>query len=311
MARNRGGLNSLSLAYVRTAAEILDEMREHWPLTIRQLYYQLVAREIVPNRNSEYKKASRLLTKARLLGEIEWDAIEDRSRRHLPSGGWRGSETFVRDQLDGFLAGYRRDLLAGQPWALELWLEKDALSRFCHEVAVSYCVPVIVARGFSSVSMLDALRRRVQHALDMGKCGVRILYFGDLDPSGWFMLPSMLETLQVEMQLGRAVEGIRCALTPEQIEQYRLPHSVDAIKRGDTRRVQYQDWLRNHGHCDTLAVELDALPPAELQGLVREAIVGNIIVSRFETECEREREDRERLKSLRERAVSFVEGESW
>lgn len=311
MTRDRGGWTRASLDYVHLVGRILDDLHEYWPLTLRQIYYQLVAREIIPNRRNEYQKLSRLLSKARLDGEILWGAIEDRARSHLDSGGWHDAVGFIREERDRFLAGYRRALLQGQPWAPEVWVEKDALSRICHEVAFPYCVPVIVARGFCSVSYVHECRLRVEAALKRGQRGVRILYFGDLDPSGWAMLPSMLETLRDEMGLGDAVEGVRCALTPEQVSEFGLPHSVDAIKPGDTRTRSYRRWLREQGFPDNLAVELDALPPATLQRLVEEAIRSNFDLERFERERRVEHEERVRIAGLRDRAAAVLEGDSW
>jgi hypothetical protein len=203
----------------------------------------------------------------------------------MASAGWAGLDEFVADEREKFLAGYRRDLLAGQECALELWIEKDALSRICHDVAIEYCVPVVVARGFSSVSFLHECRQRVVRAVaGEGKEGLRILYFGDLDPSGWAMLPAMLHTLTEEMGLRDVVDGVRVALTPEQVEEHGLPHSVEAMKETDTRTPAYREWLRSEGHPDTLAVELDALSPEVLQGLVRGAIETSLDMGKVEAE---------------------------
>jgi len=89
-----------------------------------------------------------------------------------------------------------------------------------------------------------------------------ILYFGDLDPSGWEMLPPLLTTLQDEMGLGDLVAGRRCALTPAQVEANKLPRNPDALKETDTRAKKYM------ARFGDLAVELDALPPATLEALV-------------------------------------------
>ena len=281
--------------------EVLDDLRSFWPLTLRQVYYQLVAREVVPNRQAEYKRLSRLLTKARLDGEVPWEAMEDRARQRLESAGWLDADDFIAEERRRLLAGYRRDLLASQPYAVEIWIEKDALSRVCHDVAFEYCVPVVVARGFSSVSFLHECRRRAVRARREGRRGFRILYFGDLDPSGWAMLPAMLTTLQEEMELGDFVEGIRCALTPEQVVEHDLPHSIEAMKLTDTRTPRYREWLRDHGHPDTLAVELDALSPEALQALVREAIETSLDLPQLELERETEAAERIFLEGVRER----------
>ena len=198
------------------------------------------------------------------------------------------------------MTGYRRDLLQSQDVALEAWIEKDALSRVCHQVAFDYCVPVIVAKGFSSMSYKHEFRNRIERNAAAGKQTIA-LYFGDLDPSGWEMLPAMLRTLQVEMGLGDQIRGQRCALLPEQVGQYDLPHSIDAIKESDPRTPKYRQRFGD------LAVELDALPPPTLQSLVRAAIEGQLDMSAFQHERAIEAGEREELSALRRRVQGLLQ----
>ncbi len=294
--RDRGNWTLRSSEYLRQVAGVLERLREHWPLTLRQVYYQIVAAGIVPNRKQEYSKLSALLTKARLDGLISWDAIEDRTRATLHSGGWESAEDFISQQKRKFLAGYRRDLLQTQERALELWVEKDALSRLCHDVAFDYCVPVIVARGFSSVSYVHECRKRVESRA----VPTLILYFGDLDPSGWFMLPAMMETLQEEMGLGNLIEAQRCALTAEQVEEHGLIRNPDAIKPGDPRTDKYLPLFGD------LAVELDALEPGILQSIVRDSIEEALDMELFEGEKEKETQDRAFLQAKRRKVLKML-----
>ena len=300
VSRNRGGWTSVSLAYVERVQQVLDELHDYLPLTLRQLYYQLVAAGFIANEHREYAKLSRLLTRARIDGIVPWTAIEDRARATLQSGGWSCSTDFVQDELERFLTGYRRDLLQSQDIALELWVEKDALSRICHAAAFSYCVPVVVAKGFSSVSYVHDCRQRVEANAEQGQRTV-LLYFGDLDPSGWEMLPSMLTTLQAEMGLGEWVEGRRCALLPQQVEDLGLPRNPDALKRTDSRAAKYIERF------SALAVELDAVPPATLERMVREAIEAELDLSTFDEERRIEHAEGASVAALRERVRTLVE----
>ena len=306
--RQRGGWTSKSLAYIKRVQEVIEELREYWPLTLRQVYYQLVVAGDIENNLGQYKKLSRLLTKARLDDMVSWEALEDRVRSVLHSGGWADKEHFIEHELEDFLRGYRRDLLQSQAKALEIWIEKDALSRVCHRVALPYCVPVVVARGFSSVSYLHEARKRIERHADAGRKTV-ILYFGDLDPSGWEMLPAMLETLQDEMKLKRQVTGKRYALTPEQVYAYNLPRSIDAMKDADSRTPRYRAMLRSMGHPDDLAVELDALPPATLEALVTEAIEENLDLSQLRREQAQEAAEHGSILDLRNRIEDFLDDE--
>ena len=122
----------------------------------------------------------------------------------------------------------------------------------------------------------------------------RVLYFGDLDPSGWEMLPAMMKTLQEEMGLWKWVDGIRCALTPAQVEEHDLPHSIDALKLSDPRAQKYMAQFGD------LAVELDALSPATLTNVVREAIEDNLDMTTYTAEQEQEAEERDRIANMKQ-----------
>ncbi len=300
--RARGGWSARAEAELAGVQSVIENLREYWPVTLRQVYYRLVAAGTIENRRAEYSKLSRILTKARLDGLVPWAALEDRTRSTLASGGWGDAAAFVAQESDAFLTGYRRDLLQAQAIRPEVWIEKDALSRVAHRAAFPYCVPVIVARGFSSVSYLNEARNRIHENAAAGQRTL-ILYFGDLDPSGWAMLPCMMETLESEMDCGGLVEARRCALTPEQVENYRLPINPDAVKDGDTRAKKYQEQFGD------LAVELDALPPADLAAIVETEIRSVLDLSQFEAQREAEAEDRERLATIRGRVLEIVRAE--
>jgi hypothetical protein len=284
---------------------VLRELSSFWPLTLRQLYYQLVSRGIIENSLGEYKQLSDLLAKARLAGLVPWAALEDRARTILRPSGYANQQEYIKVELARFLSYYRRDLAQSQPHALELWVEKDALSQIVYNVAWSYRIPVVVARGFSSVSYLHECRSRVEHNAKLGK-RTKLLYFGDLDPSGWEMLPAMLRTLQVDMGLGDLVEGIRCALLPSQVEHYQLPRSIDAMKQSDPRTPKFKAMLRQQGYPDDLAVELDALPPALLQGLVQQAIEANLDMALFEQERRLQDVEHSQLGTLRSKVRAML-----
>jgi len=298
----RGAWTKGKRAFLARVEVVLDNLKDYWPLTLRQVYYQLVAAGDIENRRAAYQKLSRVLVQARLDGHMPWEAIEDRTRSVLDSAGWDDAARFVADQTDDYLAGYRRDLLQSQDEVPEVWVEKDALSHVCHRAAFPYCVPVIVARGFSSVSYLHDAAQRIRRNARQDR-GTVILYFGDLDPSGYEMLPAMMFTLEDEMGLQGWVEGVRCALSPEQVEQHDLPTNPDALKLTDSRARKYIDRFGN------LAVELDALRPDVLESLVRGSIESRLYLDRLQAEQETEAVERDRLAHLREKVVALIESE--
>ncbi len=297
----RGEMNAKSRAFVMQVRELLDEMESYWPLTLRQIYYQLVSAQIIDNNIHEYQKLSRLLTKARLEGVVPWEAMEDRSRSFEGNTGDQNENTFTEAWIGSFMRGFKRDCLQTQEVALEVWIEKDALSGIVNKVALKYCVPVVVARGFSSMSFKHECRKRVDENMVYDKKTI-ILYFGDFDPSGWEMLPAMLRTLQDEMELYDDVEGIRCALTREQVDLYNLPHSPDALKRTDSRA---QKFVEQFGE---IAVELDAIKPEYLEKMVENAIEDNIDMDLFEEQREIEEKEKLSITKARAKAIKAIRG---
>ena len=292
MTRIRGPWTDAKLEYLNKVIPVLDRLKDYWPLTLRQIYYQLVAMQIIENCLPAYRKLSEVLTHARLSDKVPWDALEDRSRTLLESYGYPNKDAFVENHTRQYLENYKRDLQIGQDRRLELWVEKDALSRICHDVAETYRIPVIVARGFSSVSFLHDARKRILRNKKAGQL-TRILYFGDLDPSGWAMLPSMMITLQQEMKLMDFVDAERCALNPEHVEKYKLPHSPEALKENDPRTPAYREIFGN------LAVELDALSPPILESVIEEAIEENLDPELFNEQIEEEKLERNKLAVLK------------
>jgi hypothetical protein len=163
-------------------------------------------------------------------------------------------------------------------------------------------VDVVVARGFSSVSYIHDARTRILHNLAAGKQTV-LLYFGDLDPSGWEMLPAMLDTLEeMDLQVGADVIGHRCALTEDQVNQYNLPKNPDALKPKDSRARKYMAQFGD------LAVELDALSPPDLEALVKSSIEGFLDKSLFDEEEFKQEQERTLLVDLKSEVHTLVEG---
>lgn len=117
----------------------------------------------------------------------------------------------------------------------------------------------------------------------------------------------MMYTLQVEMGLGDMVEGIRCALTPEQVSEYDLPRSLDAMKDTDPRTPKYRATLREEGYSDELAVEVDALPPNVLMRLVEQAIEANLDLSQLQADSDAAFNELSGLQELREEMESLIE----
>jgi hypothetical protein len=290
-----------TLSLIDDARKIINDLADYWPLTLRQIYYQLVAAMLLANCIPQYKRLSRVLSDARLADMIPWECMEDRSRSFLASGGWWNADQFIHTELENFLAGYRRDLLQTQEHRLEIWVEKDALSGIVHQAAFPYCIDVVVAKGFSSTTYVNSCRQRILADIRP----TIVLYFGDFDPSGWEMPDAMRRKLLGKMQVGEdRLQIKRCGLLPEQIAEHQLPEDPEAMKAGDTRTKKFKELFG----VDVAPVELDALRPDALQDLARQCIEAELDLAAFHQEQLEEAEERHRINSVSEQVQQFVQG---
>jgi len=278
--------------------EVLEEWKDYLPMTLRQVYYQLVGKGYIENKRSTYSDLSGVIKWARLDGLIGWDVIEDRTRSLSRKYSDESKEAFIEREKELFLKGYSRDLLTSQPNYVEVWIEKDALSSLFERVCNEYMIPFVVCRGFSSVSYIRDFVVRANKRRKSGQ-NITMLYFGDFDPSGMEMLESMKITIEEEFE----VPGInyrRIALLRDDIHKYNLPHSPKALKESDSRAEKF---IREYGR---YAVELDALSPAVLSSKVRDAIEKELDMTTFEKQIEIYQEELDELGKLRERVFSNI-----
>jgi len=222
-------------------------------MTLRQLYYQLVAGEIILNNLKAYKHLTSLITDARYAGLVDWDSIEDNLRKPKIPGTFEN----VPDILNATISSYKLDWWKDMKTYVELYTEKDALSSILGPLAARHRIPFQVNRGYASASSMYAAARRF---LDNGREAV-ILYLGDHDPSGLDMVRDIKDRLS---EFGAYVEIEHVGLTWEQIEQYNPPPNPAKIT--DSRAAAY---IRKHGH---ESWEVDALPPDVMIGIVESAI---------------------------------------
>lgn len=193
--RRLNGSISLTLSdkskWVKDKAELCREIlailadfaQQGYTLTLRQLYYQLVAAGAIRNDDVVYKKMSGILDDLRYSGGVDWDAIEDRGR--VPYIPW--STTGIGAAIETIIQQYRLDRQEGQPCHIEVWTEKDAISGILRRVTSEYHVQLVVNKGYSSSSAMHQAYERFAEVLNEGR-NVKILYFGDHDPSGLDML---------------------------------------------------------------------------------------------------------------------------
>jgi hypothetical protein len=235
--------------------EIVEEyQRQGLRLTARQLYYQFVSRDLVPNTAREYRNLTALLTEARYAGVVDWDAIEDRGRVPQMPSQWSG----VKQLVDSALRSYRLPRWEGQGKRVELWVEKQALAGVLWPIAHHYHATLMVNKGYSSASAMYESAERFK--IDPQPENV-VFYLGDHDPSGEDMVRDVRDRLTEFGVENLHVEKI--ALTMKQVRQYSPP--PNPAKMTDSRAAGY---VEKHG---TSSWEVDALPPEILDRLIRSA----------------------------------------
>jgi len=232
-----------------SVSEVVGEITVSHPTTIRHLFYVLVGRGVVDKTEKAYKSLCANLSKWRRTGDIPFEAFVDGTRYHIRSDRFDNAD----DALYNCALSYRRNLWQDQPYYVEVWCEKDAISGILHRACESFGVPVFSCRGFASISSLMHCADLFKKQEDLGKKPI-VFYFGDLDPSGMAIDSKARETLSEDF--GVEVDFRRLSVNPTQVEELSLP--TRPTKTSDTRAKNWK------GGC----VEVDALSSEQLVHLV-------------------------------------------
>lgn len=272
-----------TLADMEQANEIIEHYaRQGYRLTVRQIYYQLVARALIPNNEASYKRIIDLLSKARLAGIIDWDHIEDRTRNIRGNSHWETPGSVIKSAAYSFAL----DRWSNQEVAVEVYVEKDALLGVIAPVCRSLDVRYMSSRGYMSLSEVEVAAGRIRrHVTNRKK--VLIVHLGDHDPSGQDMTRDIGDRLEmflnggdVPYRTGVAVTDTppsslsadvtiqRIALNWDQIQAYRPPPNFS--KESDSR---YQGYVDKYG---VKCYELDALEPSVISDLIRATVSAHI-----------------------------------
>jgi len=260
---------------------ILDEY--DYPLSLRQIYYQLVSRQIIENVESEYRKLSRLTVIGRDDQILDEEKFTDRLRQIEQPNTW----TDLTDFMESVRRSYRRDYWIDQPSHIEIWLEKDALRGVVEPVTNKYGVPLLVVRGQVSRTAIYQAYQRFSEQTDK-EC--YLYYFGDFDPSGITIYESFVNRLRGFNGSNLDITFNRVALTQEQIDRYNLPPAP--AKKTDPNTSKF---IGQHG--DNVA-ELDALPPDVLIELVQQSIVQHIDMDIWDKSASIEQQETEQLQAF-------------
>lgn len=252
--------NDASLILTDQANSIINEYRSQgYVLTLRQLYYRCVARDIIANTDRSYKNLSALITRARMAGLVSWEAIEDRNREH--NAFWYQEDDFeVIRKLPRYI---RFDRWARQDYYIEVWVEKEALGNVVSRACNPWLVPHMACKGYLSASEAWRAGRRFLEKINEGKKCI-LIHLGDHDPSGIDMTRDNRERLELFTEYLGDVEVKRIALNKDQVDQYKPP--PNPAKVTDSRAAAY---IQRYG---LVSWELDALEPRVMEKLIIDEI---------------------------------------
>jgi hypothetical protein len=256
---------------------LLDILEASRPATVRQVFYQATVRGLVEKAESGYAKVQTDLTLLRRAGDLPYDWLADNTR-------WqRKPRTFdnIAQALEETAQFYRKSLWRDANFYVEIWLEKDALAGVVYPVTSLYDVPLMVARGYASLSFLHSAAEYI-NTLDVPAC---IYHLGDFDPSGVNAADKIEETLR-ELAPDADITFERLAVREEQIDAWDLP--TRPTKQSDSR-------AKNFG---SISVELDAIEPNRLRTLVQDLIEQFLPPRRLQTLQEAERSERDLLRQF-------------
>jgi hypothetical protein len=278
-SRSIGRRSSGDIDQIRVA--IYDFLAEEYPATVRQVFYAMVSRGVVAKTEGEYKRTIvRLLSGLRRDGLIPWSWIADNTRWMRRWTTYSGIEQALRRTAET----YRRSLWDDADEYVEVWLEKDALAGVLYEVTGPWGVPLMVTRGYPSLTFLHSAAEAIA---EVGK-PTTIYYFGDRDPSG-VDIPRKVAAGLREYAPDAEIDFDIVAVTEDQITELRLP--TRPTKQTDTRAKSFEGE----------SVELDAIPPSTLRDLATEVIQSHVDDHALEVMETMEAEERSTLQRLADR----------
>lgn len=271
-----------SIRMIEVANKIIDSYQaQGYSLSLRQVYYQFVARDLFPddrtwrwtgskwvrdpkgtkNADPNYKWLGDLINNGRLAGLLDWDAIEDRTRNLQGLSHWSSPAEIMRSAYSSF----KIDKWADQPNRIEVWVEKDALVGVLERVCNRHDVSYFACRGYVSQSEMWGAAQRLLGYVQDGQ-DVHILHLGDHDPSGIDMSRDIEDRLGLFMgEDSSSVTINRLALNWDQVEQYSPP--PNPAKATDARFISYQRQFGDESW------ELDALEPSVIDALIGDQIL--------------------------------------
>ncbi len=302
-AKRRARITDAKRPLLDAILDIVSEHRGIGKLSVRQIFYLVLnvnppplvhagkPESVYRNNLKCYKAVDELTVRARLTGEIPFDAIHDTTRPVVVWNVFRQPAPFIRSELNGFLKAYYRDLMQSQPNHVEIIGEKNTIEGVIKPVAGDYTIPYTIGRGYSSLPPRHDMAVRFRRS---GKEKLVLLVLSDFDPEGEDIGRAFAQSMRDDFGIGSIVP-IKVALTVDQVDQLNLAPNLTAKKTSSRRKGFVERYGEN-------VFELEAVPPATLQQYLRDAINSVIHQDAYGAEIEAEKKDAAYLDTVRGRA---------
>lgn len=321
----RKEISDAKYPFLNAIIRVLNSLREFWPVSERQIHYNLLndpplkhaskPHSTYRNDHESAKSLSELCTRARIAGFIPMDAIDDDTRPVVLWNVYPDAAAFMEEQLKKFMTGYHRNLLRSQPHHIELLVEKNTIATIVEQVAGLYGMTMTSGRGYASVPPRYKLAKRFDAS---GKDKLILLIVSDFDPEGDSIAETYARSMRDDFHI--EIHPIKVALTQEQT--HGLPESVDpkpdsSRYRGFVERYcpsrhvspcfKSQRCLKpKHLHDDPKVYELEAIPPSQLQEIVRDAIDCMLDLDLFNAELRQEKQDAIQIQAKRKAVLASL-----
>lgn len=247
--RTKAEISALEIA-------IYNLLWEEQPATCRQVFYRIETTGLIEKTEAEYNGTIiRLLSRMRLAGQLPFAWISDNSRWMRKPSTYSSLEEMLRYSAQA----YRRSVWDNQNAYVEIWTEKDALAGVLWDVTQEWDIPLMVSKGFTSLSFLHTAAVNISA---QGKPAF-IYYFGDHDPSG-LMIDRQIQKRLQQFAPDAEIHFERVAVTPEQIVTMNLP-----TRPTKTKGTHAKGFVGD-------STEVDAIPPATLREIARACILRHV-----------------------------------
>lgn len=298
--RARSEITAAKQPFLDAILLVLDEQRDYWPLSDRQIHYQLAqnhqplkhaskADSTYRNDVPSYKALCDLLTRGRVAGLIPYESIGDTTRPFVSWDVYDDPGEFIAKEVRDFLKGGYRNLMMSQPNHIEVVIEKNTVASIVKSVCMEFTIKKTSGRGYCSLPPRYEMAKRFRAS---GKEKLIVVMVSDFDPEGESIVESFGRSMRDDFNIG-SIHVIKAALTAEQVKEYNLPAAMEA-KMTSSRA---KGFVAKHG---SHVWELEALPPKTLQDIVRAAIVSVLDLDAFNAEQRAETVDAVGRKAVRE-----------